>query len=364
MVQLLTADGEFSVSKEHQVFEDIIRGLKQEDFLKFYRDMARLRRFDGEATALQRQGQLGLWVPTMGQEAAQIGSGYAVGPNDHVFPSYREHGVAITHGVDLMSIIKMFRGVNHGGWNPLENKFHLYAVVLGTQTLHATGYAMGLNFEGRVGTGDPENDLAVISYFGDGATAEGDVSEAFLFAANHKTPQVFFCQNNQWAISSPVESQLPVPIYRRGEGFGIPGIRVDGNDVLACYAVTKKLMDDARSGKGPSLIEAFTYRIGAHTTSDDPSKYRDPEEVIYWQQRDPLMRFEKFLRNQGIGQDFFDEVNQACDQIASEIREATFALPDPQLGAMFDHVYSEPHPLIEEQKAWLQGYEESLGDHE
>ena len=123
-------------------------------------------------------------------------------------------------------------------------------------------------------------------------------------------------------------------------------------------------MDDARSGKGPSLIEAFTYRIGAHTTSDDPSKYRDPEEVIYWQQRDPLMRFEKFLRNQGIGQDFFDEVNQACDQIAAEIREATFALPDPELGAMFDHVYSEPHPLIEEQKAWLQGYEESLGDHE
>ncbi|NBY43653.1 MAG: thiamine pyrophosphate-dependent dehydrogenase E1 component subunit alpha [Micrococcales bacterium] len=364
MVQLLSIDGEFSATKENKVYEDIIRGLKQDDFLKFYRDMARLRRFDNEATALQRQGQLGLWVQSIGQEAAQIGSGYAVGPNDHVFPSYREHGVAITHGVDLMSLLKMFRGVNHGGWNPLETKFHLYAIVLGTQTLHATGYAMGLNFDGKVGTGDPENDLAVITYFGDGATAEGDVSEAFLFAATHNTAQVFFCQNNQWAISSPTESQTKVPIYKRGEGYGVPGIRVDGNDVLACYAVTKKLMDDARNGLGPSLIEALTYRIGAHTTSDDPSKYRDPEEVEYWKARDPLLRFEKFLRSQGIGQDFFDEVNIAGDKLATEIREATFALQEPELEEMFNHVYSEPHPMIEEQRAWLRGYEDSLGDHE
>jgi 2-oxoisovalerate dehydrogenase E1 component alpha subunit len=363
MVQLLNHEGEFAPSPDTKMYEEIIRGLKQDDFLKFYRDMARIRRFDNEATALQRQGQLGLWVPAVGQEAAQIGSGYAVGPNDHIFPSYREHGVAITHGVDLISMIKMFRGVNHGGWNPHETKFHLYAVVLGTQTLHATGYAMGLRLDGKVGTGDPDNDLAVITYFGDGATAEGDISEALLFAANNKTPQVFFCQNNQWAISSPTESQLPVPIYRRGEGFGVPGIRVDGNDVLACYAVTKKLMDDARGGLGPALIEAYTYRIGAHTTSDDPSKYRDPAEVDFWQQRDPLIRFEKFLRNQGIGQDFFDEVEEAGNKLATEVREATFAMPQPPLEAMFDYVYSDAHPMIEEQKAWLRGYEESLGEH-
>ncbi|MEY4418479.1 MAG: hypothetical protein RIQ88_917 [Actinomycetota bacterium] len=363
MVQLLNHEGEFAPSPDTKIYEEIIRGLKQDDFLKFYRDMARIRRFDNEATALQRQGQLGLWVPAVGQEAAQIGSGYAVGPDDHIFPSYREHGVAITHGVDLISMIKMFRGVNHGGWNPHETKFHLYAVVLGTQTLHATGYAMGLRLDGKVGTGDPDNDLAVITYFGDGATAEGDISEALLFAANNKTPQVFFCQNNQWAISSPTESQLPVPIYRRGEGFGVPGIRVDGNDVLACYAVTKKLMDDARGGLGPALIEAYTYRIGAHTTSDDPSKYRDPAEVDFWQQRDPLIRFEKFLRNQGIGQDFFDEVEEAGNKLATEVREATFAMPQPPLEAMFDYVYSDDHPMIEEQKAWLRGYEESLGEH-
>jgi len=363
MVQLLSVDGDFSVPKEHAGYAEFVRDLREADFLKFYRDMARIRRFDNEATALQRQGQMGLWVPAVGQEAAQIGSGYGVGPNDHIFPSYREHGVAITHGVDLMSIVKMFRGVNHGGWNPHETRFHLYAIVLGTQALHATGYAMGLNFEGKVGTGIPGNDLAVITYFGDGATAEGDISESFLFAATHKTPQVFFCQNNQWAISSPVGTQTTVPLFKRGEGFGVPGVRVDGNDVLACYAVTKKHMDDARAGLGPTLIEALTYRIGAHTTSDDPSKYRDPEELAHWQAKDPIIRFERFLRKQGVGQDFFDEVEQAGNQLAAELREATFALQEPELELMFDHVYSEPHPVIDEQRAWLQGYEESLGGH-
>ena len=363
MVQLLSVDGDFSVPKEHAGYAEFVRDLREADFLKFYRDMARIRRFDNEATALQRQGQMGLWVPAVGQEAAQIGSGYGVGPNDHIFPSYREHGVAITHGVDLMSIVKMFRGVNHGGWNPHETRFHLYAIVLGTQALHATGYAMGLNFEGKVGTGIPGNDLAVITYFGDGATAEGDISESFLFAATHKTPQVFFCQNNQWAISSPVGTQTTVPLFKRGEGFGVPGVRVDGNDVLACYAVTKKHMDDARAGLGPTLIEALTYRMGAHTTSDDPSKYRDPEELAHWQAKDPIIRFERFLRKQGVGQDFFDEVEQAGNQLAAELREATFALQEPDLELMFDHVYSEPHPVIEEQRAWLKGYEESLGGH-
>ena len=363
MVQLLSVDGDFSVPKEHAGYAEFVRDLREADFLKFYRDMARIRRFDNEATALQRQGQMGLWVPAVGQEAAQIGSGYGVGPNDHIFPSYREHGVAITHGVDLMSIVKMFRGVNHGGWNPHETRFHLYAIVLGTQALHATGYAMGLNFDGKVGTGIPGNDLAVITYFGDGATAEGDISESFLFAALHKTPQVFFCQNNQWAISSPVGTQTTVPLFKRGEGFGVPGVRVDGNDVLACYAVTKKHMDDARAGLGPTLIEALTYRIGAHTTSDDPSKYRDPEELAHWQAKDPIIRFERFLRKQGVGQDFFDEVEQAGNQLAAELREATFALQEPELELMFDHVYSEPHPVIDEQRAWLQGYEESLGGH-
>ncbi len=360
MVQMLSIEGEFSVAPEFADYAAYIERLTDADYLKFYRDMAIMRRFDAEATALQRQGQLGLWIPAIGQEAAQIGSGYGVGHNDHIFPSYREHGVAITHGIDLMSILKMLRGVNHGGWNPDETRFHLYAIVLGTQALHATGYAMGVAFDGKVGTGNKDEDLAVITYFGDGATAEGDVSESLLFAAINQTPQVFFCQNNQWAISSNVARQTKVPLYLRGTGFGVPGIQVDGNDVLACYAVTAKHMDDARAGLGPTFIEAMTYRIGAHTTSDDPTKYRDSAEVEYWQARDPLARFEKFLRNRGVEQAFFDECAAHGDKLAAEIREATFALGNPPIENMFQHVYSQPHPVIAEQYAWLNDYEASF----
>lgn len=362
MVQFLSPEGEFSVPAEWEQYAPYLSRLTEADYLKFYRDMARIRRFDNEATALQRQGQLGLWIPAIGQEAAQIGSGYGVGPNDHIFPSYREHGVAITHGIDLMSILKMLRGVNHGGWNPDETRYHLYTIVLGAQVLHATGYAMGVTFDGNVGTGNPDVDQAVITYFGDGATAEGDVSEGLLFAAINKTPQVFFCQNNQWAISSPTSSQTAVPLYRRGEGFGVPGIRIDGNDVLASYAVTAKHMDDARAGLGPSFIEALTYRIGAHTTSDDPTKYRTSEEVDYWKARDPLIRLETFLRKQGVGDNFFEDVRNSGDALAEEIRAATFALPNPPFENMFNHVYSEPHPLISEQLAWLEEYEASFED--
>ena len=360
MVQLLSPDGQYGVPKEYAEYAKYIEELTEADFLKFYRDMAVMRRFDVEATALQRQGQLGLWVPAIGQEAAQIGSGYAVGKLDHIFPSYREHGVAITHGIDLMAVLKMLRGVNHGGWNPDETRFHLYAIVLGTQVLHATGYAMGVKFDGKVGTPNLADNQAVISYFGDGATAEGDVSESFLFAATNHAPIVFFCQNNQWAISSPVNSQTTVPLYLRGSGFGVPGIRIDGNDVLASYAVTKKHMDDARNGGGPFMIEALTYRVGAHTTSDDPTKYRTSEEVEYWKARDPLDRLEKFLRRQGIGDSFFEECDAAGEAMAADIRAQTFALGEPPIENMFQHVYSEPHPLIEEQQKWLDDYEASL----
>jgi len=361
MVQFLSMEGDVRVPAQWAEYGEYLKNLTEADYLKFYRDMARIRRFDNEATALQRQGQLGLWIPAIGQEGAQIGSGYGVGPNDHIFPSYREHGVALTHGIDLMSILKMLRGVNHGGWNPDETRFHLYAIVLGTQVLHATGYAMGVKFDGKVGTGNKAEDLAVISYMGDGATAEGDVSEAFLFAAVNESPIVFFIQNNQWAISSRSSAQTKVPLYQRGDGFGVPGVRIDGNDVLASYAVTAKLMDDARAGKGPSLIEAVTYRIGAHTTSDDPTKYRDDEEVEYWKARDPIIRLEKFLRRNGINQDFFDEVEHAGELLSAEIREATFALKNPPIENMFKHVYSEQHPLIDEQHSWLEAYEASFG---
>jgi pyruvate dehydrogenase E1 component alpha subunit len=252
--------------------------------------------------------------------------------------------------------------VNHGGWNPNETRFHLYAIVLGTQVLHAVGYAMGVKLDGLCCTGDPDKDLAVASYMGDGATAEGDVSEALLFAAVKEAPVLFFIQNNQWAISSHVSAQTKVPLYQRGIGFGVPGLRVDGNDVLACYAATKIHIDEVRAGNGPFLLEALTYRIGAHTTSDDPTKYRDSAEVDYWKARDPLKRFEIFLRRQGMGEDFFEEVTEAGHQLAAEIRAATFALENPPLSHIFDNVYAEQHPLIDEQRAWLSAYEQQMGD--
>jgi 2-oxoisovalerate dehydrogenase E1 component alpha subunit len=198
MLQLLSEDGTYGIEKGYERYGAVIDSLDEDRLKTFYRDMARIRRFDLEAIALQRQGQLGLWVPAIGQEAAQIGSGYAVGQNDHIFPSYREHGVAITHGVELMSILKMMRGVNHGGWNPEETRFHLYAIVLGSQVLHAVGYAMGVKLDGKVGTGDLENDLAVISYLGDGATAEGDVSESRFFCARNHPPHILLNKNKQW----------------------------------------------------------------------------------------------------------------------------------------------------------------------
>ena len=363
-VQLLTADGRFQPSDAAGEYLPYLERLDEDDYRRFYRDMVRVRAFDIEAANLQRQGQLGLWVPSVGQEGAQVGSAHAAKPQDHLFPSYREHVVGMVRGIDPVGILALLRGVTHGGWDPTDpavNNFHLYTLVIGSQTLHATGYAMGIKFDGAVGTGDPEKDAAVIAYFGDGATSQGDVSEAFVFAASYQTPQVFFLQNNHWAISVPVSTQSRTPLYLRSSGFGIPGVQIDGNDVLAAYAVTAKHLDDARNGEGPSMIEALTYRIGAHTSSDDPTKYRTDEETAYWAERDPILRFQTFLEQQGMGQAFFDSAEEEGADLAADVRKRTLQLGPPPIQSMFDNVYSEPHPVMEEQRRWLEEYESSFG---
>ena len=233
-MQLLTPEGE---RVDHPEFafdgdDEQVRG--------FYRDMVLTRRIDAEATALQRQGELGIWASCLGQEAAQIGSGRALNGRDFVFPTYREHGVAWCLGVDPLRLLGLFRGVDMGGWDSAATRFHLYTIVIGAQALHAIGYAMGVERDGLVGTGDPDRDTAVVGYFGDGATSQGDVNEAFVFATSYNAPIVFFLQNNQWAISEPIERQSRIPLYRRASGFGFPGVRVDGNDVLAVHAVTTR----------------------------------------------------------------------------------------------------------------------------
>ena len=268
-------------------------------------------------------------------------------------------------GVDLLALIEIMRGNSHGGWNPADHgNFHLYSVVIGTQALHATGYAMAIQFDGATNTGSPDTDEAVLVYFGDGASSQGDVHEALVFAASYQSPQVFFLQNNHWAISVPVTRQSRVPLHRRAHGYGMPGVRVDGNDVLASYAVTAKLLDDARSGQGPALVEALTYRVGAHTTSDDPSKYREASELATWVARDPIARMRSWLEGRGASAEFFDRVDEEAADLAADIRRRTVALGPPPTGKMFDHVYAEPHPATAEQKAWLSAYEASFGSGE
>ena len=361
LVQLLTPEGERVDHVGHPEYSATIDELTDDDLRGFYRDQVLIRRVDAEATALQRQGELGIWASLLGQEAAQVGSARALRTQDYAFPTYREHGVAWVRGVNPLNLLGLFRGVNQGGWDPNENNFHLYTIVIGAQTLHAVGYAMGIQHDHAVGTGEPDRDAAVIAYFGDGATAQGDVNESFVYAASMNAPVVFFCQNNQWAISQPTERQSRIPIYQRARGFGFPGVRVDGNDVHAVYAVTKAAMNAARSGQGPMMIEAYTYRMGAHTTSDDPTKYRVSADVEVWKLRDPIARLKAYLTSSGkADKAYFEAIEEEADALAVTIREGCLSMPDPEPGSMFDNVYVDEHPLVEAERAAFAAYTASF----
>jgi len=354
-IQLLTPEGE---RVEHP---DYPLEISAEEIQALYRDLVLVRRIDFEAIALQRQGELGLWASLLGQEAAQIGSGRALRPADMAFPTYREHGVAWCRGLDPTKLLELFRGVSNGGWDPKAHNFHLYTIVIGSQTLHATGYAMGIQRDGAVGG---ENGEAVIAYFGDGATSQGDVNEAFIWASVTNAPIVFFCQNNQWAISAPMERQSRVPLYLRAPGFGFPGVRIDGNDVLACLAVTRKAMQAARDGQGPMMIEAFTYRMGAHTTTDDPTRYRLAAELETWKLKDPIERVKAYLvRNELADESFFTALDAEAAELGTRIRKACLEMPDPGPLAIFDNVYAEPNALLEAERdhyaAYLESFEEA-----
>jgi 2-oxoisovalerate dehydrogenase E1 component subunit alpha len=346
-IQLLTPEGE---RVEHP---DYPLELATDEVKDLYTDLVMVRRIDTEAIALQRQGELGIWASLLGQEAAQVGSGRALGPRDMAFPTYREHGVAWCRGLDPSRLLELFRGVSHGGWDPAAHRFHLYTIVIGAQTLHATGYAMGIQRDGAVG----EDGEAVIVYFGDGATSQGDVNEAFIWASVFNAPVVFFCQNNQWAISEPLERQSRIPLYQRASGFGFPGVRVDGNDVFACLAVTRKAMQAAREGQGPMLIEAFTYRMGAHTTTDDPTRYRLASELEAWKLKDPIERVKAYLVRSGAADAaFFADVDAQADDLGRRIRKACLQMPDPQPLAMFENVYAEPNALLDAERAQYAAY--------
>ncbi|MCW3159163.1 thiamine pyrophosphate-dependent dehydrogenase E1 component subunit alpha [Micropruina sonneratiae] len=356
-VQLLTPDGE---RVQHPEFD--FAG-SDDEIAGYLREMVLARRFDSEATALQRKGELGLWPPALGQEAAQVGSVNATRLPDHVFPSYREHAVALHLGVDPVEMLGTFRGTAMVPWDTAAMGLHLYSFVIGTQTLHATGYAMGLQRDGLVGNPEPADNGAVIVYFGDGATSQGDVNEAFIFAASYTAPVVFFCQNNQYAISEPIALQSKIPLYRRASGFGFPGVRVDGNDVLAVQAVTASAMQRARRGEGPTLVEAYTYRMGAHTTSDDPTKYRSRDETDAWRARDPISRVQTYLLSAGaIDQAWLDALDAESEELAVRVREGCLALREPKLEEFFEHTVIDPGEVLLEQRDEYLEYEAGFAD--
>jgi 2-oxoisovalerate dehydrogenase E1 component alpha subunit len=343
-VRLLADDGTLL---EHDAYK---ADLSDDELRDLYVKLVTVRRIDTEGTNLQRQGQLGIWAPCLGQEAAQVGSASALRPEDFVFPSYREHGVVYVRGVDVVNVLQLFRGASLSGWGPGERNFACYAIPIGTQTLHAVGYAIGAKWDGA--------EQCTIVYFGDGATSEGDTSEAFNFAAVNAAPVVFFCQNNQWAISVPLSKQMAAPIWRRAFGFGFPGVQVDGNDVLAVYAVTKAAAERARDGGGPTLIEAVTYRLGAHTTTDDPTRYRTADELDMWMAREPIGRYRAFLEKAGLWSDELDRrAKTEADAIAARIRSAVEEMPDPPLEDLVDHVYADPPPTLRRQFERLRRFE-------
>jgi 2-oxoisovalerate dehydrogenase E1 component alpha subunit len=334
--QVVDENGDLTTAGENlEVDLDLAREL--------HADMVLARRLDHEALALQRQGELHLWLMSWGQEAAQVGSVGALRASDMIFPSYREHAVALCRRISPADIMRQWRGVAHSGWDPAESNVHIYSLVLGTQTLHATGYAAGVRLD--------RSDEVVLTYFGDGSASQGDVNEALNWAAASSLPIVFFCQNNQWAISTPTRTQMRTPLHVRAAGFGVTGYHVDGNDALAVHAVTRQAVAEVRAGGPPALIEAQTYRLGGHSSSDDPKRYRTDDEMAAWQAKDPIIRLDRFLRRAGTPDSWFDDLREREEEFAATVRAQCKELHAETLASVFDQTYAEEHPATEAEKA-------------
>ncbi len=321
LIQLLTPEGE---RVEHP---DYPLEITAEEVKSLYRDLVIVRRIDFEAIALQRQGELGIWASLLGQEAAQVGSGRALGPRDMAFPTYREHGVAWCRGLDPMKLLELFRGVSHGGWDPKAHNFHLYTIVIGSQALHATGYAMGIQRDGAVGEdGEAVDRLLRRRRHQPGRRQRG----LHLGVGDQRAGRVLLPEQPVGDLRAAGAAEPGTPLYLRAKGFGFPGVRVDGNDVLACLAVTRKAMQAASDGQGPTLIEAFTYRMGAHTTTDDPTRYRLSAELEAWKLKDPIERVKQYLiRAEQAEMSFFDEVEAEAAEVGARVRKACQDMAGP-----------------------------------
>lgn len=340
MVQLVGPDGTPTGETDVGLSDDRLR-----DALRL---MIRARRLDRECMALQRQGELTVYPPFEGQEAAQVGSALALGPDDFVYPSFRELAAAIVRGVDVVEYLEYHRGTWHGGpYDPLATRFAPICVPVATQIVHAVGWALGAKLDGKA--------ACALAYFGDGSASEGDFHEAANIAAVFRAPAILFCQNNGWAISVPLSEQTAAPIANRASGYGFPGVRVDGNDVLAVYAVTRAAVERAYAGDGPTLIEAMTYRIGPHSTADDATRYRDEEEVAEWRVRDPIERFRRFLASNGVADEGFVATCEAdAETWVAEIRAGITSVGAPPVPEMFDHAFAEPPAtVLRQRERWV-----------
>lgn len=341
-ISILDHDGKLDESLEP--------GLSEELLLRIHRMMLLGRRFDERMLKLQRMGRIGTFAPVKGQEASQLGIVAAINEQDWMVPSFRETTASLWRGTPMENILLVYAGYYQGNEIPEGSTDMLVSVPVGTQPLHAVGISYGIKYQGK--------DNVAVTFFGDGATSEGDFHEAMNFSGVFETPTIFVCQNNQWAISIPRQNQTKSEtIAQKAVAYGIPGLQVDGNDILAVYAAAQEAVERARSGGGPTLIENVTYRLSVHTTADDPTKYRDEEEVREWEKKDPLPRFQNYLKGKGfltdedienLEEDVKLEIQSAVDNAERRMKEL-----DDQALSMFDHHYQEMPPYLEEQRREL-----------
>ncbi len=332
-----------------KVDKDLEPDIPDDLLLEIYKTMVLGRRFDERMLNLQRQGRIGTFPPITGQEASQLGAVAQLKQSDWFVPSFRETAAEIWRGRTLESFLLYYAGYNEGVDIAKEQNNLPLSVPVGSQTLHAVGLAWAIRYR--------KKDDVAMTWFGDGATSEGDFHEAMNFAGVFNLPVIFVCQNNQWAISVPLSKQtLSKTLAQKALAYGFPGIQVDGNDVLAVYAAAKEAVDRARAGDGPTMIECVTYRMMMHTTADDPKRYRSDDEVDGWRKKDPITRFEKYLsgRNllnpqkiESIDQEVKEQIQKAVDKAEMKMKE----LGDPL--DMFNHAYAEMPPHLEAQKAFL-----------
>jgi len=329
--------------------KDLEPDIPDELLLKLHKAMVLGRRFDERLLSLQRQGRIGTFAPVTGQEASQLGAVAALRPSDWMAPSFRETAAELWRGRTMEGVIISFGGFNEG--DP-EEEIHNdlpVAVPVASQVPHAVGIAWAMKYR--------QKDDVAMTFFGDGGTSEGDFHEGLNFAGVYQAPVIFVCQNNQWAISVPRSKQThSKTIAQKALAYGMPGIQVDGNDILAVYAAAKEAVERARSGDGPTLIECVTYRLMMHTTADDPKRYREDKEVESWTKRDPLPRFQKYLTGKGLLSE--DKITALEEEVKAEIQAAVDRAEElmNKFGDpldMFDHAYAEPPPYLLEQKEEL-----------